>query len=91
MTYAKFTKKAGERVSSSTEDPSMFLVGDTVPDWVELPAELGGGRRDVLGSRQVRCPCGRGEHSVRELDLGEQLHVAECPVRGFLWYRREVD
>jgi len=85
---AKFTKYAGDPVAQSTEDPAMQLVGTFVPDWVTLPAELGGGRRTVQGHAVVRCPCGQ-RHAVQELDLGANLFVAECSFKGFLWYRRQ--
>lgn len=92
MSTAEFNRRAGSNVHDSTEDPSMQLVGDVVPDWVRLPPELGGGRRTVLAHKQVECPCRRG-HKSRELALGEhqgkQLFVAECKIAGqFLWYAR---
>lgn len=66
----------------------MQILGfDVIPDWVRLPAQLGGGRRAVLGNKVVTCPCG-GPHKVRELDLGDRMFVAECPVKNFMWYRR---
>lgn len=68
----------------------MLLVGDVVPDYVNLPSDLGGGRRDVVSHCMVMCPC-RGEHQSRELSLGEKLYVAECKTSAqFLWYRRDI-
>lgn len=88
--YARFTRRAGDNVHHSTEDPSMHLVGDVVPDWVDVPANVeGGGRRVVQGHSTITCPC--GQHRTRELRLGDDgLCVAECASRGFLWYRRKV-
>lgn len=84
----EFQKQAGSHVHESTEEPGMMIVGEVVPDWVRLPPQLGGGRRVVAGHRTCRCPCG-SPHEVRELDLGENLFVAECGIKGFLWYNRK--
>lgn len=63
-----FTREAGAGYSQSVEDPAMRLLGDPVPEWVDLPADLGGGRRVVTGHAQITCPC--GTHPTRELHLG---------------------
>lgn len=85
-----FTKTPGATVLPSTEDKTMFLVtnNDLVPDTVRLPQQLGGFHTQVVGSSKINCPC-EGDHIVLDLVLRhDNLHVAECPVRGFLWYRR---
>jgi hypothetical protein len=92
-----FTREAGAGYSQSVEDPAMRLLGDPVPEWVELPRELGSGRRNVTGHREITCPC--GQHRTRELQLGPGLNVetndvttlcvAECSGDGFIWYERK--
>ena len=84
----KFDVRPGDRVLQSEEDPSMVLVYDGVPDWVRLPAQLGGARVNVLHGVREPCPCG-GDHGVLVLVLDEPtgIRVAECPARGFLWHR----
>jgi len=81
-----FIKKAGSDVAQSTDDPTMFLVGAVCPEWVRAPEKLGGGRVPVIGSVMATCICGTG-HSVRHLELGSGLRVAECERQGFMWYR----
>jgi len=89
MTIAWFEKTAGNDVAPSTEDPAMSIVGCDVPDYVHLPAELGGERVGVTFAVLKECP--RGEHAVRHLALENGLAVAECPEHGgFLWYRRKA-
>ncbi len=92
----QFTREAGVGYSRSVEDESTYILGDPVPEWVDLPGNLGGGRRVVVGHREITCPC--GQHRTRELDLGPGLNVrtneattlcvAECEGQGFLWYER---
>ena len=70
----------------------MHLIGNVIPDWVDVPREAGGGRRTVRGHRIVKCPCDiTPDHEVRELDLGDRLYVSECKHKGFLWYRRKEE
>ena len=90
MTTATFIKRAGDNAHQSTEDPAMQLFGDVVPDWVDVPPQAGGGRRTVQRHCIITCPCNphAPKHKVRELDLGRNLFVSECPHRGFLWYNR---
>ncbi len=94
MTTAHFNKTPGATVLPSTEDEAMFLItssNDLVPDTVRLPQQLGGFHTRVVGSSKINCPC-EGDHVVLDLELEEDnLHVAECPIRGFLWYRRKED
>jgi len=81
-----FTKRPGENIAVGSDDPHMALIGVGVPDWVQLPAELGGARVRVVSAAVTRCP--RGEHDVRHLKLDNGIGVAECPAHGgFLWYR----
>ena len=70
------------------QDGNMVLVYDGVPDWVTMPPELGGGRVNVKHGRKGPCPCGRG-HEVLILVLDEPtgIQVAECSVKGFMWFR----
>lgn len=85
-----FDRKPGSPVAQGSEDPTMLLIGDGVPDWVRLPPELGGARVKVLGAHEAPCPmCGKGP-DVRHLELPDGLGVAECVRHGFAWYRRSV-
>lgn len=87
MTTERFNKTAGSPVMQGVDDPSMMIVGDSVPDWVQVPNELGGGRRPVTRAYTRPCPA-CGDHDVRVLLAGD-LSVAECEQRGFLWFRSE--
>jgi len=82
---ATFTKRAGDTALKSTEDPTMLLVGDTTPDTVRLPPNLGGHVVRVVGSRTARCP--KCTANVKHLHLDGGISVAECAVHHFLWYR----
>ena len=90
MTTAWFQKRAGSDVHESTEDETMVLVGDVIPDWVRLPAELGGARVPVHGATAAPCPMCRDGHPVRHLKVEGSLGVAECRQHGFVWYRGSV-
>ena len=86
MSIKWFNRKPGERPVSQEEDGSVCVVfGDTSPDWVELPPQLGGGKRRVERMFHSACPC-KQQHSVSHLSLGKGLYVAECKHKGFLWY-----
>lgn len=87
-----FTKRPGEICSEAAEDsdePGTLLMGDVVPDWVRLPADLGadaGRRLRVLSSGQGPCPkCGG---AARHLELEDRYGVAECLADAFVFYRR---
>lgn len=90
MTTAWFEKQAGSEVHTSTEDETMLLLGDVTPDWVRLPAELGGARVRVLGAHAASCPMCRNDRPVRHLHVEDGLGVAECREHGFVWYRKSV-
>jgi hypothetical protein len=79
------TKRPGEPLMEGEDGDSVYLVGDTTPDRVRVPAELGGAVEEVEAAFYGPCPCGN-HLKVRHLSL-ETLKVAECPERGFLWYR----
>lgn len=83
---ATFTKKPGDTVLPSTEDPSMAMVlgsPNFTPSYVVLPARLGGGRARVLGGQFEPCP--KHVHNVWTLRLDDKLIVAECGSE-FYWY-----
>lgn len=86
-----FVKKPGDVVSPSVEDPTMALVGGSVPDWVRLPPELGGTQVKVEGAHDAPCPKCRAPEPVRHLALAGGVQVAECTGPcGFVWYRRRA-
>ncbi len=83
------TVTPGQRVVQM--DERACLIYDGVPDWVTLPAELGGGRANVKHGVNGPCPCGNHTALTLALDAkhGDKgLHVAECPTRGYLWFAR---
>lgn len=90
MATAWFEKTTGSEVHTSTEDETMLLLGDVVPDWVRLPAELGRAEARVLGAHAAPCPLCRANRPVRHLRIEAGLGVAECPQHGFVWYRKSV-
>ena len=81
-----FLREPGSSVAKSEDDPTALLIGGGKPDWVTLPPEVGGGRVKVLEEASAACPKCR-DHKVRHLILDCEVHVAECPLRGFLWYK----
>lgn len=87
-----FNKSPGGLISPSVDDPTMALVETGAPDWVRIPAEIGGGTVRVTGSFRAPCPmCSEGDeklvlHMRTDVDLG----VAECLEHGFVWYRRKA-
>lgn len=84
----RFTKRAGDGTAQSVEDPSMSLVGDATPDEVRMPPDLGGGVARVTHAFTEACPVCRSRHPIKHLALDGGVFVAECSLRGFLWYRR---
>jgi hypothetical protein len=90
MGTAWFNKAAGSVVHESIEDDSMLMVGDVIPDWVRLPAELGGERVRVEGAKTAPCPMCRNHVEVRHLRVTGNLGVAECRQHGFVWYQGTV-
>lgn len=93
MTIERFTKRAGDTVAHGTDDSRMTVVGDVRPDFVALPANLGGGTARVTGASLEPCPRD-GSHNAWTLAVthGRVTHVAECPEHGgFLWYRRSAE
>jgi len=83
--------RPGERASDVSEqmgDPAL-LVHDGIPDWVRLPPELGGQRVRVKGMETRTCPCGRHVGRTFILDEPSGIQVAECPSRGYLWFREK--
>lgn len=84
-----FDKKAGDSVLIG-KDEKTLLIGDTLPDWVRTPLEVGGDRRRVLGGFMARCPQCQSDAPVVHLKLEGDLFVAECrgPC-GFVWYKEK--
>ena len=88
MTLMRFTVAPGDRALRSDDDPTCLLIYDGIPNVVRLPSELGGRDVSVKHSRQDECPCGE-DHRVLVLVLDEPsgIQVAECALKGFLWFR----
>jgi len=81
-----FNRRPGDIAAESTEDPTATLVGSAPPDWVRLPAHLGGQQLRVLGHEESTCP--KCDAPARRLELEDNYGVAECRACGFVWYRR---
>lgn len=80
-----FTKSADSPdFAQSEDDPRMALVGDTTPDWVRMPPELGGAQVRVAAVGRGPCICKR-QHDVQHLQLDNGVFVAECDQ--YLWYK----
>lgn len=77
-----FTKKPGQLPVN--EEESSLLVGGEVPDWVELPPNLGGQKVRVLRTFEACCPV--TGVICRHLELEDGINVAESDK--FYWYRR---
>ena len=86
MTTDWFKREVGGPPTQQNPDGSVaVLYGDTSPDWVRLPEQLGGHPELVKKIFEADCPsC--GEAGKRHMEL-ETCFVAECRCRGFLWYR----
>jgi hypothetical protein len=81
-----------------------LICYDGIPNWVRLPADLGGKESRVLGVHTGPCPLSGkrvievresflphvvacGDKHIKHLELEDGIHVAECEVHGFVWYR----
>ena len=80
-----FTKMPRADAAQCDEDPHLVLVGDSTPDWVRLPFDLGGATVRVVGVGRGPCVCKR-KHDVQHLELEHGILVAECDTQ-YLWYR----
>ena len=83
-----FDRQAGSPVAKSKDDPTMLMVSlEDKPDWIGVPEEIGGGQYRCEEVFAGRCLCG-DDHNVKHYTLlGSDFQVAECKVKGFLWYR----
>ena len=81
-----FEKRVGDKALAN--DEGAVLIGDLTPDWVRLPAVLGGARVRVVSAHGAPCPkCGDDARAVQHLRMEGGLGVAECGAHGFVWYR----
>ncbi len=69
------------------------LFVNTDISWMELPAQLGGARLNILRRRVLPvCVCGqRHPNGTTEFTLERDWLCCHCPVRGFAWLRRRRD
>lgn len=86
----EFETRPGDRATKV--DETCVLRHGGVPDWVTVPAELGGGRAKVTGAETLPCPRHPEKHSVLTLRLDKEyneatLCVAEC--EEYLWHTRK--
>lgn len=79
-----FEKKPGLPPTAPEGEGEVCIIGDTLPDWVRTPKELGSRQVRVLKGTRDKCP--KCNAVVLHLHLENGLHVAECPTHGFLWY-----
>lgn len=87
----EFKKKAGELAVAPDGQGYMALLG--TPDWVNLPAQLGGGRARVVDVRSGVCLiAGCNGQDAQYLMLDNGMGVSECTMcNQFGWFRpREV-
>jgi hypothetical protein len=83
-----WAQKQKDALLTTAEEDGLTWVfpASMLPDWIRLPAELGGATERVVSAAVGRCPlCDR---TVRHLHA-ETAHVAECRDCGFCWYRRD--
>lgn len=84
-----FERRPGEFASPCTDESEtgavLVMHPESSPDWVRLPADLGGTRLRVLKS--FTGPCPKCESQVKHMELAGGYYVAECRAHGFLWYR----
>ena len=81
MSIEWFNKKPGEGLIKDCEDGGVMLVTGE-PDWITLPAELGGQRVRILRTFSAPCPV-RG-CVVKHYELDGGYGVAESDQ--FYWY-----
>ena len=88
-------KEQGSGVMRSVDGAAILVTPpDDVPDNVTVPAGVAGPRRIAKVRDSVIAPCPSpscDRPAVLHLFLEGGLAVAECPCRGFLWYRRKDD
>lgn len=77
-----FTKKPGQ--VPVNEEENALLFGDSVPDTVVLPRDLGG--QVVRVVRAFTAPCPETNIPCRHLELENDICVAES--NKFYWYRK---
>ena len=75
--------------STAMHDPALIVVGETPPDFVRLPPELGGAEVKVLKTVDAPCPkCATPAPICPTLVLANNMLVtASCPTHQFVWYR----
>lgn len=64
----------------------MVFPPNAAPDWVRTPPILGGRKIRVLRAVRAACVCG-DNHTVQHLVLANGMLIAECPIKGFMWYQ----
>lgn len=57
-------QRPGERAFQPAEETNLLIVHNGVPDWVRLPAQLGGQPVRVTGGERRPCPCGGTHQSL---------------------------
>jgi hypothetical protein len=86
MTIAWFIKDAGSGVLKGKDNPEHILVDKGAPEWVRLPANLGGSPARIVEVEITACPA-HHKHDCRHYVIeGGDIGVAECDK--FYWYRR---
>jgi len=87
MTVEWFDRGPGDTVAQGDAehegDGKMLLIGTDRPDWVRLPASLGGGQVRVRSSDRQACPAHK-DHECLHHHLENGVSVAECDQ--FYWY-----
>tara|TARA_B100000963_G_scaffold357847_1_gene381012 strand:- start:1247 stop:1516 length:270 start_codon:yes stop_codon:yes gene_type:complete len=85
-----FIKKPGSPVH---EGEDCILVSNDVPDTIKIPQEVAKmigapvGHTPCTDAYVERCICGDAHDVVHYIT--KHVNVAECPYKGFLWYRKK--
>lgn len=86
----KFIKKPGSPVHKGEDG---ILVSGEAPDTIKIPEQVARvinvsvGHTPCLNAYVARCICGVA-HDVVHYET-QYVNVAECPYKGFLWYRKK--
>ena len=90
----RYEKKPGSSVHKGLSEANTMLITDDVPDTINIPQEVAKqigapvGHTDCLGAVVARCKCGEAHDVVHYIT--KYVNVAECPYKGFLWYRKNA-
>ncbi len=87
-----FHKYPGKDMLPSVDEEGTYLYMEDFPDWINVPDHHGfpGGKKRCLGMHIAPCPF-HGDHMVKHYELEGPIQVAECELKGFLWYKKHEE